>query len=40
MEEVLKKCPRCKKSNIRYRLKLKEYVCNVCGNVWKLGDND
>lgn len=34
MEEVLK-CPECHKANIRFRIKLKSYICNICGNSWE-----
>jgi transcription elongation factor Elf1 len=34
MEEVFK-CPRCNKANIRFRIKLNNYVCNICGHSWE-----
>jgi ribosomal protein L37AE/L43A len=38
MEEL--KCPKCKKKNIRFRIKLKEYICNICGYSWKKEEVD
>jgi len=34
MQEVLK-CPNCKKANIRFRIRLKSYICNICGYSWQ-----
>lgn len=27
-------CPNCHRSNIRYRFKKKEFVCNLCASTW------
>lgn len=36
MEEGLRcKNQKCNKSNIRFRIKSKTYICNVCGYSWK-----
>jgi len=29
------KCPRCNKANIRFRIKLNSYICNICGHSWE-----
>jgi len=35
MEEEMKlKCPRCNKSDVRFRIRTNSFVCNKCGFVW------
>lgn len=35
MEEELK-CPLCKSSQTRYRIKTDDRICNTCGNIYKI----
>ncbi len=34
MENILK-CTECGKANVRFRIKLNNYICNICGNSWE-----
>jgi ribosomal protein S27E len=34
--EVILKCPRCGSSQTRYRVKTEDRICYVCGNVYKV----
>lgn len=27
-------CPNCNRTNVRFRFKKKEFVCNLCGSHW------
>ena len=38
MQEELR-CDKCHKTNVRFRIKLNNYICNTCGNVWEKADN-
>ena len=33
--EVILKCPKCHKANIRFRIKQNSYICNICGYSWE-----
>jgi len=39
MKEELK-CPKCNSSQTRYRVKTQDRICYVCGNVYKLKEED
>jgi ribosomal protein L37AE/L43A len=32
-EEVKPRCPRCKRTSIRYRVRRKDYLCLTCGHA-------
>jgi transposase-like protein len=39
MEEELK-CPKCKSSQTRYRIKTEDRICYSCGYVWKINNGE
>lgn len=32
-------CPQCTSSEVRYRMRTKDYWCRRCGKVFKIEDN-
>jgi len=34
------RCPRCSSSQTRFRIKTKNHICFVCGNVWENKDEE
>ena len=35
MEDILR-CPRCKSTQTRFRVKTEDHICNICGNIYKI----
>ena len=34
------KCPECKSSQTRFRIKTNDRVCYVCGNAWQVKNEE
>jgi len=39
MEEVLR-CPECKSSQTRFRVKTNDRICYICGKIWKVNTEE
>jgi ribosomal protein S27E len=34
------KCPKCDSSQTRYRVKTKDHICYVCGNIYNIEEEN
>lgn len=39
MDDKLR-CPKCSSTQTRFRLRSKEHVCYICGNIWAIEEEE